>query len=403
MKRVYLDQCAVSHLCNDAAIPWDKTPTGKVIRRRMTDKKLETWISPAHALETLLCADFDPDNRPTHTAKVEKRQRIARTLLDVSEAKRMLPSYEFILVEEFMAFLANIAPDCVRTRAVYRHFREHNKQMFLGIVALLAAYRDLDRPEAVETTLREKISTRLQHSRFAKDPDSFIDGMIETAKEFRLAPQDAWKDMDEKPLAELLTEIEANLHGAKPLSKTAKTRLQKSKGEVAAAYGAAEIGHALDVVFEDRLLTAMTFDIGEIKKHWGTFEALIGNPVSMPGELFRATTDEHFWDPEVVELSLRTLFRHAARHVLLSPRIVNHVVIGEVEMALYDGEIPSAGVGFDSAHAAILHHVDVFMTTDNHLANLARRAAELIQKETRKKLQVTIVTTADQLAAAVDG
>lgn len=41
------------------------------------------------------------------------------------------------------------------------------------------------------------------------------------------------------------------------------------------------------------------------------------------------------------------------------------------------------------------------MTTDNHLANLARRAAEMIRKETENKLDVAVVTSAAQLAAAV--
>src|SRR5438045_2116867 len=81
-----------------------------------------------------------PDNRPIHTPKVEKRQTIAKALLDISEAKMMLPSYEFIVVEEFMTFLAKIDWDCIRTRALYTHFREHSQQLFLGIVALLAAY-----------------------------------------------------------------------------------------------------------------------------------------------------------------------------------------------------------------------------------------------------------------------
>lgn len=319
MKRVYLDQCAVSHLCDDPAVAWDQTPTGKVVRKGMDAKALEPWISPAHAFETLLCADFGPDNRPTHTAKVEKRQRIAKTLLDLSEAKRMLPSYEFILVGEFLAFVREIAPECIRTAALFDHFREHSKQLFLGVVALLAAYRDLDRPEAVETTLREKLSTRLLHSRFARDPGAFVDQMIEAANEYRVTGADIWKDVDKKSLAELLGEIETNLQGAKPLSNVAKGRLQKGKELVAASYGAAEIGHSLDVVFEDRLLIAMSFDVPAIKSNWELFGELIGKPVSMPNELYKASSDEQYWDPAVVEATLQSLFRHAARRVLLSP------------------------------------------------------------------------------------
>ena len=197
VKRVYLDQCAVSHLCDNPGVAWEQTPTGKAIRKGLDAGALQTWISPAHACWRCCRAHFGPDNRPTDTQKLEKRQRIAKTLLDISEAKRMLPSYEFILIEEFMTFLAQIDSDCIRTR-LYTHFREHSKQMFLGIIALLAAYRNLDRPEAVELTLREKVSTRLQHSRFAKDPDTFIDDMIKTAKEYRLTSDDVWKDMDKK-------------------------------------------------------------------------------------------------------------------------------------------------------------------------------------------------------------
>ena len=402
MKKVYLDQCAVSNLCLDPARSWRETKMGAVIDANLSSGAIEVWVSPSNVLETLLCADYDEHGNFVPSPKAEKRVRIARTLLDLSQAKRMSASYEYLLVGEFMEFLRQLAPDCLTTDAYYRRFREHNQQMFLGILALLVAYPELDRPAAVEQLLRSKVSSQLLHSKFSKDPDGFVEKVIDCAREFRLTDKDVWEETDKRSLSELKSEIDSNLSGSTKLSGSAKTTLQKNKAIIAASYGAAEIGQCLDAVFKDMILVMLTFNVPELRENWDAICAKINKKISLPKSVFEADDTAIATDPMIAAECLGHFFRHVARGELLSPQVVQQVVIGELEMCLNRGEIPTGGLGFDSEHAAMLNHVNVFVTSDTRLENLAKRAAKLIQGATTGQWDVAVVSNPDQLAAAIN-
>ncbi len=400
MKKVYLDQCVVSHLCADPDRPWQGTKVGGVLAEGMARKSCEVWVSPAHVLETLLCADYEPGGRLVPSAKLDMRLRLARTLLELCEAKRMFPSYEFLLVREFMEFLRQLAPDCLRTDRIFKMLERMNQQNYLGILALLVAYPRLDRPEAVEKIVRSKITSQLLQSRFTRDPAVFVGQVIECATEFRLTADDLWKEFDSRPLADLQAEIAANLAAAVKLTGPAKTALQKNKPMIADSYGAAEIGECLNAVFEDFYLLLMTFDIYALKQNWETVCQRIGKKLGMPKSL--ALADETGCLGEMVSAEgLGHFFRHVSRGELLSPRIVNQIVIGELEMCLNKGEVPTGGLGFDAEHAAMLMNADVFITTDTRLENLARRAAQMVKDATRGQHTVAVVGDADELAAEI--
>jgi len=401
MKRVYLDQCALSNLCVDTAKDWRETKMGQVLDAGMKGGSIEVWASPSNVLETLLCADYDANGKLIPSAKSEKRVRIARTLLEVCEGKRMAASYEFALVGEFMEFLRQLAPNCLQNEDYYERFKLHNQQVFLGIAALMVALPELDRPAAVEQLVRSKVSTQLLHSRFAKDPDAFVDAVVDCAKEFRLTDKNIWEEMDNRSVSDLTAEIEANRSSVKTLSKSAKTTLQKNKTDIALSYGAAEIGQCLDTVFDDMILVMLTFNMAELKASWNLICEKIHKTISMPKSLFEADAEKTATDPMVAAVGLGHFVRHVARGELLSPQVVHQIVLGELEMCLNNGFIPTGGLGFDSEHAAMLTHVHVFVTTDTRLENLAKRASAVISKATKGQWSPVVVSNADQLAAAI--
>jgi hypothetical protein len=57
-----------------------------------------------------------------------------------------------------------------------------NQERFLGILALLVAYPELDRPAAIEPIIRSKVSTQLLHSRFGCDPEKYVAQLIDCAR-----------------------------------------------------------------------------------------------------------------------------------------------------------------------------------------------------------------------------
>lgn len=400
MKKIYLDQCVVSNLCVNPDQPWQDTKIGSVLVEGTANGKCEVWVSPANVLETLLCADYEPNGQLIPSEKLNKRTRIARTLLDLCDAKRMSPSYEFLLVREFVEFLRQLAPDCLRTERLFKMLERMNQQNYLGILALLVAYPQLDRPESVEKVVRAKITSQLLQSRFARDPGSFAAQIIECAKEFRLTSDDIWSEFDSRSISDLQSEIAINLSAAVELSGTAKAALQKNKTMIADAYGASEIGECLSSVFEDFYLLLATFDIFALKQNWESICQTIGKTIGMPKSL--ALSDEvGCADENVASEALGHFFRHVSRGELLSPRIVNQIVIGELEMCLTKGRIPTGGLGFDAEHAAILPTMNVFVTSDIRLQNLARRAAQMIKNATKGHHSVAVVGDAGELAAQI--
>ena len=369
--KLYLDQCMVSNLANQGC-PWQETRGGRSLAAALSRGAVEVWASPMHVLETFLCADFDDNHQIIETPKLDLRQAIAKTLLHLAEARRMSQAYEFILVEHFMQMLDEVSPGSVHGWAPFHWLRKQNQQVYLGLLGLLAAYRNLDRPEAVADLIRSKVTSRLLHSRFARSPRDYFDDVVQAAREYRVTRSDIWAEYDRRPLSDLTREIAENEAAATPLSGSLIQRLQRDRDIVARSYGAVEIGECLNSVFSDPLFLMLTFNTARIRDQWGQIARQDAPP---PAFLAEADDERCATDHELVIRTLELLFRAVARERLLLPRIVYKVVLGEIELALRQGEIPSGGLGFDSEHAAMLARVDAFGTVDGRFATLARRAS----------------------------
>jgi hypothetical protein len=401
VKKVYLDQCVVSHLAGDEPQDWRKTKTGAVLAEAIGRGSAEVWASPTHVLETLLCAQYGEDGRVVPGPKTDKRTRIACTLLELCEGRRMFCSYEFLLVGEFLKLLTRLTPGCVRTDRIFERLKLDSQKVWAGALALIAALPTLDRPAAADALIRSKLTTQLLHSRFAKDPDRFVDELVAVAAEFRLTDEDIFREIDARPLSDVGEEIAKNLASPGKLTPKARVTLEKHRSMIAAAYGAAEIGQCLDAVFGDIFLVMMTFDTVELRRQWDSLCKTLDVKVSMPKEFAVADDIACGSDPALAIAGLGQFFRFASRDALLSPRIAQQVILGQLEITLNKGEVPTGGVGFDAEHAAILAHVNVFATTDTQLEHLAKRAAKQIAHATKGQWVVEVVSNADQLAKAL--
>jgi hypothetical protein len=291
VKKVYLDQCVVSALAGNEPQDWRTTKIGSVLAGAIAKGSAEVWASPMHVLETLLCAEYAANGKVVPGKKTEKRTRIAQVLLDLCEGRRMVPSYEFLLVGEFLELLRQLAPECIRTDRIFERLKRDSQMVYAGALALLAALPGLDRPVAAGPLIRSKLTTQLLHSRFAKDPDGFVEELIKVANKFRLTGDDLFKEVDARPLSDLKDEIDKNLTTPGKLTPKARVALEKNRSMVASAYGAAEIGQCLDAVFSDISLVMLTFNTAELKRQWGALCKKLGVTVSMP-KAFAIADDE---------------------------------------------------------------------------------------------------------------
>jgi len=332
---------------------------------------VEVWPSPTQVLETMLCADFDEDQNLVQTPKLDLRVAIASTLIHLAEGRRMAPAYPFVVVEHFMKALDSLAPGCVRTWKVFRLLEKENQRTYLGLLSLLAAYRNLQQPDAVTDVLRTKVTSRLLHSRFARSPRDYLDDVITAAKEFRVRA-DIREDYDRRSLSDLLREIEENEAAVVRLDGGLIQRLQRDREMIARSYGAVELGECMSSVFQEPLFLFLTFDLVQIKAQW---RRIMERDVQPPAFLADSEDERCFHDDDLLVETLEMLFRILARERLLIPHVVHKVIVGELELAARQGEIPSRGLGFDSEHAAMLTRVNAFATVDGRFATLATRAA----------------------------
>jgi hypothetical protein len=371
VKKLYMDQCMVSNLANQGC-PWHETRAGKALADALKRKVIEVWVSPTHVLETYLCAEFDDAQGIIDTPQLDLRQAIASTLVHLADGRRMAPSYEFIMIEDFMRMLETEAPGCVYGWKPFNWLRRQNTYIYMGILGLLAAYRPFNEPEAFAGLERSKLTSELLFSRFARAPADYFDDVLAAAREYRVTREDIWAELDRRSFSDLKREKQENEAAAVRLTGGVIQRLQRDREMVARAYGAVELGQCITSVFSDPVFLLLTFDMARIRDQWGQ---IVGRDVRPPAFLAEADDERCHTDDELAVRSLEILFRAVAPERLYLSQLIYKIVLGEIELALRQEEIPTGGLGFDSEHAAILGRVDAFGTVDLRFATLARRAA----------------------------
>jgi hypothetical protein len=140
----------------------------------------------------------------------------------------------------------------------------------------------------------------------------------------------------------------------------------------------------------------MWFDAAAIRDRWGAIHGK--EAIRPPKFLAEAAAEQCVSDAQLLAKSLQILFRNLSRTCLLYARVPDTVVLGELEMCLDKGEIPTGGLSFDCEHAAMLSTMDIFLTQDTRLLTLAKRAAKFLDEAAGWK--VAIVANEKQLEAA---
>ena len=400
MKKVYLDHCVVSSLSNDPLRNWREVGLGTTLSTAIRDQRAEVITSPTEIMEIFLTAKTDLKGNLLDYSKEEQRRldlrmRAAKNVLEMIEAKRLIEAYEFVVVREFLDNLDRLAPGAVLTRMHFDLFANSHVQIFLGALGLLASYRYFGGVSGLERMKRAKITSQLLHSRFIRDPDQFVAAVVDCASNYRTTTDEIWAEFEVRSLDDMLAEIEQNQANSVPIKNATKQRLQREKCNIARAYGAAELGECLLGVFQEMCYLISTFDLDIIKQRWGD---ILGNGAPAPdylgpaGQKCNATMQMRI-------KALETIFCAFSRDRLFVSSLPTAVVLGELEFCLNAGKLPSGGLTFDSQHAVNLIRCDVFVTHDKRLANLARRAAKLIQETGKHK--VSVATDAGELAAAL--
>ena len=347
---VYLDQNALSSLAKDPA--WTKTEVGEAL----LSPAIDVFVSPVHVLETMQAEDA-------------ARTALAKTMLELCSARRMCPSYEFIVADYFLRALAGADVSAIRTREHLDYHKDANTRIYLGALAILAHGFPAS-PSTVDDVRRTKLVNQVLHASAAADPKRWLANLLECTGKMLVTSRDPLAPLDAATNDELRAVVAASGADAVGLDAEVRRQLQKHRAAIAAAYGAVEIGACLEAALPLPGEAEAAFDatgVAKALRAWGISQQLPGAGAPTP---------------DVRALVQRAIYACAKKGVLPAS-ISNEVVLREVEHAASAKETPNAGVVFDADHAVYMCHVNVFVTDDMGLLNALRPIAKRVSSAER--------------------
>ncbi len=339
---VYLDQNAVSKLARDP--DWRKTEFGEALLSPAVD----VFVSPVHVLETM-------------QAEAALRTALARTMLDLSAGRRMCPCYEFIVVEYFFRALQDADAASIRTREHLEYHRDSSIRIYLGALAILAQGIEAN-PSAVDDVRRAKLTNQVLHSRAAAAPKEWLAALLLCTEKMLVTFADPLAPLDALKVEELRALVEESGSEQRGLDAEVRRKLQKHRSEIAAAYGAVEVGACLDAALplSGELEAALdATGVARALRAWGVSQELpMAGAVATPIR-------------PLVQMAIHA----CVKREILPAKISHEVVLREIEDAASTKAMPNSGVVFDADHAVYLLHMNVLVTDDGSLRNALRPIA----------------------------
>lgn len=384
MLTVYLDQNVFGHIL-DGGPDWSTHPL-VVAMLQTHSSDAAVWVSPSHIIELVQCSD------------PERRQSLARIMLALCGSRRMWAGPDFFMVEQFGGFLNSHVPGAFNPEPFFAQYKTIAERLWLGYLGLLAASPVLPLGPGVEEVRLAKAQTSLMHARIAADPDTSIKRIIDCAKNFETTPDPDPLGLEGMSLADIEVEM-AKLRAAKVIPKRNHIQaLKKARSEVAAAYGAVDIGSAIAAIFKLPCDLELTFDTPALVAAWPMIKKATGAP-GLPKATAMAQSDELRATRSHVVTVLQACM-HAAAHAKLTVTSVGYyTVLRELEVKLNQGSLPKGSVAIDADHAtaclafqAFLCHDHAFYENMRTFTNgLNNAGAKVFEKF--EDLEATITTT----------
>jgi hypothetical protein len=383
---MYLDQSVYSSMLS-ASSDWQSTSLGKILLKARESGRAQVWAGPTNVIETIQAEDKD------------LRKRLAGIMLDLIEGRRMWWGFEFELLDEYFRFLEMLVPGAVRHRQFFEYYRENGQRIWLGALAMAAA-TDADwLVPVVEDLRRTKTMNQLIHARFALDPDRWVEGMLDASTRLATAEDDPLAVLEAMTAKEMRSEIAQLMTGTQRLGNAATQKLNRSRSEVAAVYGAFEIGALLQNIFKLPYDLELTVDVPLRIRSWDATPQLKREPLP---RYIRETPEEQ-WEgnPQIARDVLQKAIRVAARMNLPVLGIGFEVILKEMQRNINQRQLPTAGLAFDGDHASAINRHQIFVTFDEGLANALRAVVNAPRNETGIQWQTTIVINERQLIDAL--
>ncbi|AWL09494.1 hypothetical protein HME7025_01641 [Aquirufa nivalisilvae] len=351
---------------------WTNSEWGKYLIRLSDKDQIEVWASPGNCLEIALNPDID------------HRHNMARALNTLIKGQRMLPAYEFFVVDNLLRHIETNWEGTLHFDRL-EFLKQNSSRIYISLLGQLAALKDYNCSKGFGGILRPKIITQIIHSTIFSNPKAELEKRLEAMKTRDFRKHDLFSSYDGKAIDELET-IEDKLKGQKyTVDKKAVEWLKKNKDELVKGYSLDEVYSSLQQVFiywED--LNNTIVDFPKIVTEWDKIYTLEKTSEKykvkpLPDDLIvRFKEKKHtIADTFAVLKELANRFYH----FLIIPQVYYYTIINEIEKALNDGEIPTGGLVIDSHHSIGSIYTNLFLTRDTRLLSTIKYWHSQIPKE----------------------
>jgi len=374
--KIYLDQNVYSHLLDTGS--WQQQPITQILIAARDKRIAEVWISPTNVMETSQASD------------PSRKRELASMMLQLSSAKRMILSSDFLVIEQLAAFLNGIVPNSFRSEPYFSYYKKQAQLIWLGNLALLATGFSEPGP-ATNMILRMKLESQVIHARLLADPDNtikmIIDGVRSHATTHEIDPLGLTKLTDDQ----IKQEISSLSFKMRPPSDTTMRFLQRNRAEICTAYGAVDIGGAIHGIFKLPFDLELTFDTPAIIASWSKFQQNFQVP-PLPEDIVKLSPLEQRTDRDVAIMVLNSVIRAVANAYLPTISVGYYSLMRELEICMNQGRLPTIGAVLDVDHSTSAVYFDVIVCQDVALAENLKSFVKQLPCE------IHIISNAHQLA-----
>jgi len=364
-KQLYLDQSAVSHLVANNQ-DWKKSNLGQTILEFQNAGIIEVWASPQNVVELALCSDLS------------LRQTIAMCLEELTQGRRMYPSWEFIALKDYLTSIAAHWSDHQVNFPLFTDLAGLSQRLYSGGLAHMAALRDYDVSAAHDHIVRPKLLSQLQHLEIMMTPREKLQNLLGRSKqssEQMNGPSENYEDLTVESLRLKCAELSQKLLGTYR-NKSAAQQYEKNRQALIDQRTGPLAFLGLYAALKDywNVLRSIKFQsiIEEWDKPFPGAEQLEAK-IELPDALKERASESKMTYADHVDV----LYLIAERHhrLLPVPNLMMDVVMREIEKAIKSNVPPTEGLTIDMDHATVLYFCDIFVTHDSKLLDTLKKWA----------------------------
>ena len=388
--RVYLDQNVFSHMVRFDG-DWRTSPYATVLKKH--ESRAEVWLSPALAVELILCPD-----------KLLRR-KLAESMLELSQGRRMMSDFATEAVRGLLAYTDAAFGSTVTNLAYVDYYDQTLKQIFIGSIALMACGLEPDRG-VIDDLTRMKLEGRWLRAEAGCDPGEWVKRVLDCAQHLRLTVGPARSELSVKPLQELVAEIHEFETRTRRIEAKDRNVVERHRADFVLAYAIGDVfGSLASTLGRLPCDFVSTFELDAMLANWTVVGQRLGTAATyvlgkeleftpeMINEIIRSMWSAGRGIP-IAEISQEVLLRDYMDRLNETPKELAQRVKKEGD------SLPTDSLTFDADHGALaLTKAHVFVTRDQVLLNSCKTISEKYSSKIKWKCDV--VFSPEQLDKAL--